>query len=299
MLDVLLYDRSIGVIVCEPGTGVLSFVLHDSYLDEPAHPVLGQQFEERRHHRVFRQAAHPGRLPSFFANLLPEGALQSMIAAQTPDGSDAGTLAFVGEDLPGLDERFVEFGQFVFAIERYDRTPDGSRIHQEDFAQVRGIPPDLKYGGASYEGLARFVGDQCGRDDLLEFIHRTVFMLLSGNTDAHLKNWSLVYPDKRSARLAPAYDFVFVRNYPGLDRRLALPLAKEREREPERIGWEHFQRVERFLRDHGLDEPIVKAAREFAALALQCWRDHRGDVEPEFRRRLDAYHDALPIVTQD
>ena len=28
------------------------------------------------------------------------------------------------------------------------------------------------------------------------------------NGDAHLKNWSLIYPDRRRARLSPAYDLV-------------------------------------------------------------------------------------------
>jgi len=32
--------------------------------------------------------------------------------------------------------------------------------------------------------------------------------VLLGNGDAHLKNWSLVYPDKVHAELAPAYDLL-------------------------------------------------------------------------------------------
>lgn len=31
---------------------------------------------------------------------------------------------------------------------------------------------------------------------------------LIGNADMHLKNWSLVYPDRRHAALAPAYHFL-------------------------------------------------------------------------------------------
>ena len=49
-----------------------------------------------------------------------------------------------------------------------------------------------------------------GRDiaSLREAVRRTVFNLLVGNGDAHLKNWSLIYPDRRRARLSPAYDLV-------------------------------------------------------------------------------------------
>ncbi len=316
MLDVLLGDLHVGALVREDKTGVLSFVLDEGYAFMPNRPVLGQQFEERRHHRVFRQAAFPGQLPTFFANLLPEGALGDMVAAQFESSDTATTLAIVGEDLPGavfvrpsaesevqipararsfdepgapivltgdslrfslagvqlkfsavvgvdgrftlpfrgmggrwilkfgseayphlpenecltmdwgtaaglnvpthrlvpaatiegLDPRFAALGNYVYAIERYDRRRDGGRTHQEDFAQVLGLPPTRKYSGASLEGIGRFIGDICGPEDLAEFLHRVLFLLLCGNTDAHTKNWSLVYPDGRAAKLAPAYD---------------------------------------------------------------------------------------------
>jgi len=32
--------------------------------------------------------------------------------------------------------------------------------------------------------------------------------VLIGNADMHLKNWSLLYPDRRKPVLSPAYDFV-------------------------------------------------------------------------------------------
>jgi serine/threonine-protein kinase HipA len=101
MLDVFLGELRVGVIVREEGTNVLAFALDDAYADMPRRPVLGQQFEERRHHRVFRQTGQPGQLPTFFANLLPEGALHAMIVAQFKPDDAAATLAVVGEDLPG------------------------------------------------------------------------------------------------------------------------------------------------------------------------------------------------------
>ena len=35
-----------------------------------------------------------------------------------------------------------------------------------------------------------------------------MFSVLIGNADMHLKNWSLLYPDRRTPVLSPAYDFV-------------------------------------------------------------------------------------------
>jgi serine/threonine-protein kinase HipA len=40
-----------------------------------------------------------------------------------------------------------------------------------------------------------------------------VFNTLIGNADMHLKNWSLIYPDRRNASLSPGYDFVSTIHY--------------------------------------------------------------------------------------
>jgi len=39
-------------------------------------------------------------------------------------------------------------------------------------------------------------------------VRRLVFSVLIGNADMHLKNWSLLYPDRRTPVLSPAYDFL-------------------------------------------------------------------------------------------
>lgn len=41
-------------------------------------------------------------------------------------------------------------------------------------------------------------------------------MIVSGNTDAHLKNWSLLYPDSIRAEFAPLYDQVATLAWPGM-----------------------------------------------------------------------------------
>ena len=42
----------------------------------------------------------------------------------------------------------------------------------------------------------------------MEFVRRLVFSVVIGNADMHLKNWSLLYPDRRTPVLSPGYDFV-------------------------------------------------------------------------------------------
>lgn len=116
-------------------------------------------------------------------------------------------------ELPEELAQRTAVGSNVFLIKRYDRYAKG-RIHQEDLAQVAGLRPALKYDQWTYEVCARVVGAVCGPAAYDEFIRRLVFMVASGNTDAHLKNWSLLYPDGIQAQLTPLYDQVAVIAWP-------------------------------------------------------------------------------------
>lgn len=101
----------------------------------------------------------------------------------------------------------------AFAIERFDRLRDGSSVHIEDFAQIFRVYPHDKYRKASYANIASVIAAEGGASDIAEFIRRLTFNALIGNADMHLKNWSMIYADRRSAALAPAYDFVSTVGY--------------------------------------------------------------------------------------
>ncbi|GAA4908128.1 serine/threonine-protein kinase HipA [Stackebrandtia albiflava] len=114
------------------------------------------------------------------------------------------------DDLPGVPSRMWPSGEHVaYAIKRFDRAEDGHRtpIHIEDFAQVLDRYADRKYEG-NYETAAALVYRGHDVTALREFVRRLTFSVLIGNGDAHLKNWSLIYPDRISPTLAPAYDLV-------------------------------------------------------------------------------------------
>jgi serine/threonine-protein kinase HipA len=53
-------------------------------------------------------------------------------------------------------------------------------------------------------------------------------MVVSGNGDAHLKNWGVLYPDRRRAVLGPAYDVISTVSVLPRDE-LALPLGGVRD----------------------------------------------------------------------
>jgi len=117
------------------------------------------------------------------------------------------------EQITGIPEDIGRFGPYAFAIQRFDRSENGDGIHIEDFAQVFGVYPEKKYSAANYANIAHVIGAEIGRDGLIEFIQRLVFNILIGNGDMHLKNWSLIYPDKIHPQLAPAYDYVSTVSY--------------------------------------------------------------------------------------
>ncbi len=117
----------------------------------------------------------------------------------------------------------------LYATARYDRVlsdewmVDGLkrpyRLHQEDFAQALGIAAADKYEknpsgymSGMFELLRNY--SSAPMADQLELLRIIVFDHLIGNTDCHVKNFSLLYDkDMRSLRLAPAYDLLATRIY--------------------------------------------------------------------------------------
>lgn len=113
-----------------------------------------------------------------------------------------------GNPRPGKDHELLTTGGNALAVQRFDRVPDGDPVHMEDFAQVFGLFPDDKYGHRSYANISSVLWAESGEEATYEFVRRLVFSVLIGNADMHLKNWSLLYPDRRTPVLSPAYDFV-------------------------------------------------------------------------------------------
>ena len=111
-------------------------------------------------------------------------------------------------NIKGLPTEVRTTGGTALAVERFDRLPGGDPVHMEDFAQVFGLFPDDKYGRRSYANIASVLWAETGQEATYEFVRRVVFSVLIGNADMHLKNWSLLYPDRRTPVLSPAYDFV-------------------------------------------------------------------------------------------
>lgn len=167
------------------------------------------------------------KLPSARFTAVPENEFAMMELARKV-GIAVPTVQLVDTNsIRGLPEDTGTVGGKALAVERFDRIPGGQRVHMEDLAQVFGLFPDDKYGHKSYANIASVLWAEARQEDTYEFVRRVVFSVLIGNADMHLKNWSLLYPDKRTPILSPAYDFVATLPYLPKDT-LALNLGGSR-----------------------------------------------------------------------
>ena len=133
--------------------------------------------------------------------------------------------------------------EVLLATRRYDRvfrgdgrTVDGlpvpARLHQEDLAQALGLPAGAKYekpGDAYLQRMFSLLRRYSAQpiEDMTRLWDQIVFHCLIGNTDAHLKNYSLLYSgDLRTIRLAPVYDVVSTTVYPASTRKLSFRIGR-------------------------------------------------------------------------
>lgn len=130
--------------------------------------------------------------------------------AELPENEDV-TMHLAGQagiaTVPHCLARFAD-GQLVYLSTRIDRTPKGGKIAMEDLCQLSEQLTEHKYRG-SYEQISKVIQRYSSAPmlDVVNFWHEVVFCWLVGNSDMHLKNFSL-YAPKGHYILSPAYDLV-------------------------------------------------------------------------------------------
>jgi len=158
---------------------------------------------------------------------VPENEFSMMELARLV-GIDVPENKLIGiEEIENIPEGIGKYGNTTFAIKRFDRSDEGAGIHIEDFAQIFKVYPHNKYYKASMRNIAEVIGIEGQDTDVAEFVRRLVFNALIGNADMHLKNWSLIYNDPRTASIAPAYDFVSTIPYIA-DETMALKVSRSK-----------------------------------------------------------------------
>ena len=127
--------------------------------------------------------------------------------------------------------RFAD-GELCYVTRRVDREKDGTKYAMEDMCQILERMTEDKYK-SSYEKIAKAVLEYSSAPklDLVNFWERVLFSWLSGNSDMHLKNFSLISRQKGIYDLSPAYDLLSVHLVMPEDREeLALTLNGKKSR---------------------------------------------------------------------
>lgn len=156
-------------------------------------------------------------------------------------GIDSAEATIIGEDTTK-----------ALAILRFDRKYGENgriqRIHQEDFAQANGIYPFQKYEhvkpnrglfGLSAKDLLSTIR-HCRTGEAFALIDQFIFNILVANSDAHAKNYSLIFEDSSVPRLAPIYDVLTMLNWKHISKTYAQKIAG-RTRTNTKIAGRHWK----------------------------------------------------------
>lgn len=193
----------------------------------------------------------------------------------------------------------------AFAVERFDRSFVGSRlerVHQEDFAQLLGLPPAAKYDITWRDCFAvvdRYVEQaEVARRELLE---RLLFNLLIGNADAHGKNFALLFGNQ-GAELAPAYDLLCTQVYPALSEAFVMKVgAARRQNELTASAWLQLAREAQlpleWIKQRGLElsSSVQLALRELPSQICSQNPALLADVYPS-RRREEFFRKLVDVM---
>lgn len=168
--------------------------------------------------------------------------------------------AAIGLDVAPVEPRVVRDRTFLL-VKRYDRAINANgnvhRIHQEDFCQALGVPPETKYaseGGPTFKDCFALLRGIAARPavDVIKLLDAAIFNVIAGNADAHGKNFSIVYDDD-GPRLAPLYDLLATVAYPDLSSNFAMKIGRRATlTELDAKGWTAF------AADAGLGLPFIR-----------------------------------------
>jgi len=194
-------------------------------------------------------STHIAKLPSGALRDLVENEFLTTQAVRTllPDDD---VVAVAIAPVKGVQER-------ALLVPRFDRRPSGAKIHFEEFNQLLGRRSgDEKYD-AAYEDMGLFIRNTpgCSLVDAWRLYRRVLVCILTGNTDAHLKNFAMLHtPD--GMRLTPAYDLVAAVLYPDY-RTLALRLAGAENLALDKVRPKHLVALGEAC---GLSETVIRDA---------------------------------------
>ena len=163
--------------------------------------------------------------------------------------------------------RFAD-GELCYLTRRVDRTPKGEKIPMEDMCQLSEKLTEHKYRG-SHEQIAKIIMhySSAPKLDLVRFWEIVLFSWITGNSDMHLKNFSIYSPFSDNYQLAPAYDLLnILLVMPSDKEELALTLNAKKKT----IKAQDFVSA---MTNSGLDGKVIQNMFQRFHLAEEKWYD--------------------------
>lgn len=101
------------------------------------------------------------------------------------------------------------YGELCYITRRIDRTDKGDKLPMEDMCQLTERLTEHKYK-SSYEQISKAIQrfSSVPKLDLVNYWEQVVFSWITGNSDMHLKNFSLYSEIANKYVLTPAYDLL-------------------------------------------------------------------------------------------
>ena len=105
----------------------------------------------------------------------------------------------------------LKSGELAYITSRMDRQKK-QMLHMEDFCQILNKMTSQKYHG-SMEQIGKALREYSSVPglDVIRYFELALFCFLTGNSDMHLKNFSLLQQKNGEWELSPAYDLVPVK----------------------------------------------------------------------------------------
>ena len=159
-------------------------------------------------------------------------------------------------------------GEMTYLTQRIDRDTHGKKILMEDLCQISERVTADKYK-SSYEKIAKLIKQYSSAPmlDLVNFWEVVVFSWITGNSDMHLKNFSLISRTQGQYVLSPAYDLVNVHLvFPEDEDELALTLDGRKKR----INKQNLMRA---MASSGLSDKVMENIFKKYTSVAQRWYD--------------------------
>ena len=165
-------------------------------------------------------------------------------------------------------------GTSCLIVERFDRTLTNDmrivRLHQEDFCQALRVLPESKYEFEGGPSIAAIVGalreiSAAPAADVNAFLRAVAINFLVGNSDAHGKNFAMLYDPNGGPRLAPLYDIVSTAVYDVVTK---MAMLVGRAEEPTDVTEDDWHRL---AIGAGVNAPLlIRETRTLATRAREC-----------------------------